>query len=275
MIRKALMKITLLSLIIFLTSPGVFGQVANKQPEELQKIDVRENLGGSIPLDLEFVNHHGDSVQLAQYFNDGIPVILVLAYYECPMLCNLVMNGVSNSIRQLDWTPGEEYRILVISIDPEETVALAQGKRHRYVEDFGKPVAEDGWVFFVGEEKMSRELADSLGFIYYYDEKKDEYAHPAVVFLMTEEGKISRYLYGIEFKKQDLRLGLLEAGRGKIGNTLDKVLLYCYHYDPDEGSYTVFAENVMKLGGGITVVVLAFFMGGLWVRDRAKKAKQG
>jgi protein SCO1/2 len=245
-------------------------QIADYAPAELEGIDVIEHLGDTIPPDLTFQDDTGKTVKLGDYFNRGKPVILILAYYECPMLCTLVLNGMSEGVSKLSWVPGADFQMVTVSIDPRETPDLAAGKKKVYLENLSKPVEGDGWAFLVGQESQSRALADALGFKYFYDEKTKQYGHPAVAFILTEEGKLSRYLYGIEFNPRDLKLALLEASEGKIGSTLDRIILYCYHYDADSQGYVVFATNVMKLGGAVTLVVLLVFLGIMWVRERRK-----
>lgn len=247
-------------------------QVADLNPKDLQAIDVIEHPGDSILLDLTFINDHGDTVKLGDYFNRGKPVILILAYYECPMLCTYVLNGMSDGVHKLGWSPGEKYQLITISIDPRETADLADGKKKIYLDNLGLPVEDDGWAFMVGEESQSKALANALGFKYFYDEKLKQYAHPAVAFVLTSDGRISRYLYGIEFKPRDLKLALLEASEGNIGSTIDRVLLYCYHYDPKSGGYVVFASNVMRLGGMVTFVLIASFLLIMWRVEKHRKA---
>lgn len=242
-----------------------------KDPPQLRGIDVEEHLGSTIPLDLEFTNDAGEKVKLGQYFHQGKPVIIVLAYYNCPMLCTLVLNAVTESVKQLTWTPGNEFQILTLSIDPLETSDLAAAKKRNYLKFLDKPGAEDGWRFFVGEDASIHQLADALGFKYFYVEERKEYAHPAVAFILGEDGKISRYLYGIQFKERDMRLALVEASEGKVGNTIDRILLYCYHYDPQAKGYVVFATNVMKLGGLLTMVLLGTFVAVLWRKESQRK----
>jgi protein SCO1/2 len=261
-----------LTAIISLGAISSSAQIADLSPPELQKIDVVEHPGEQIPLDLTFHNESGEIVTLGDYFGQDKPVILILAYYDCPMLCTLVLNGISGGIRELSWIPGREYQMVTVSIDPRETAELAAGKKKVHLDDLSMPIAGDGWAFLVGEEDQSKALAEALGFIYYYDEERKQYAHPAVVFILTEEGTISRYLYGIEFDSRNLRLALLEASEGKIGNTLDRIILYCYHYDPDAQGYVVFAANVMRLGGGITLIALLIFLGVMWGRERRKRS---
>ena len=249
-------------------------QVVLDSVPALAGIDVIEHLGDTIPLHLTFIDDHGDSVRLERYFHQGRPVILTLAYSNCPMLCTVVLNGLANGLRALAWQPGREFSIIEVSIDPLETVALAAAKKKRYTDVIGKPGAEEGWAFHVGAESQSRALAEAVGFEYFYDEDLKQYAHPAVSFVLTEEGVISRYLYGIEYPERDLRLALLEASEGKIGSTIDRILLYCYRYDPDAGGYVLFAANVMRLGGALTLVGLALFLGIYWTRE-ARRRKHG
>ena len=255
-------------------APAAVAQVVRDDVPELKGIDVVEHLGDTIPLDLEFTDDHGQPVRLRRYFGQGKPVLLNLAYSNCPMLCTVVLNGVTNGVRELAWRPGSEFQMVTVSIDPRETADVAQARKDRYVASAGTMASEDGWAFLVGEESQSRQLADALGFMYYYDEELQQYAHPAVTFLLTENGVISRYLYGLEYKERDLRLGLLEASEGKIGTTIDRIILYCFHYDPDAKGYVVFAGNIMRLGGVITVVVLALFLGLFWSRERLRHRRQ-
>ena len=258
--------------IISITTEQALSQAVLDELPERKGVSIDEHTGEFIPLDLEFVNDAGQTVTLGDYFNKGKPVLLTLVYYNCPMLCTLVLNGVSDGVRSLDWLPGNEFQMLTISIDPRETTELASAKKHRYIETLGKPGTDDGWIFFTGEEEQSRTLADNIGFNYYYDKEKDIYAHAAAAFILTEKGKISRYLYGIQFNERDIRFALLEASKGKIGNTLDKIILFCYHYDPDSQGYVLFAANIMRLGGILTVILLAIVIGTLWKRERTRNS---
>jgi protein SCO1/2 len=259
-------------IVTILTVSNIFAQVVQKEVPELQGIDVVEHLGDYVPFDLIFTDDAGKTVRLGDYFNQAKPVLLILGYYECPMLCKLVFNGVSDGVRELSWQPGKDFQMLTVSINPLETHELAAAKKKNYVEALGRAGARDGWAFLVGDESQSRALADAVGFEYYYDESRDLYAHPAVIFLLAEDGKITRYLYGIQFPEKDLRLGLLEASEGKIGSTMDRIILYCFHYDPDARGYVLFAGNVMRLGGVVTLIALALLLGLLWMRERRRKS---
>ena len=246
-------------------------QLANQNPSELQNIDIDEHLSEYIPLDLQFTDEQGQTVLLGDYFNQEKPIILVLAYYKCPMLCTLVLNGLTQSVYKLKMQFGDDYKILTVSIDPTESFELAAGKKQSHLKMLNQTENNDGWTFLTGTESSIRKLADAVGFKYYYVEDRDEFAHPAVIMLLSEEGKISRYLYGIEYKMNDLKLGLLEAAEGKVGSTIDRLILYCYHYDPNAKGYVVLAANVMKIGGAATLVVLFGFLGFLWLRETRKK----
>ena len=265
---------SLFSIVIIMMSVTIIrAQIVNQNPNELQNIDVEEHLGDNIPLGLQFTDDHGQNVLLENYFNQGKPVILVLAYYECPMLCTLVLNGVTQSVYKLNMQLGKDFQIVTVSIDPKETAELAAAKKQSHLKMLNQPEDSDGWAFLTGSESNIHKLAESVGFKYYYVPDRDEYAHPAVVMLLSDKGKISRYLYGIDYKTNDLKLGLLEAAEGKVGSTLDRIILYCYHYDPDAKGYVVFASNVMKLGGAVMLVGLSGFLGLLWLKDNRKSDK--
>ncbi|MBN1479917.1 SCO family protein [candidate division KSB1 bacterium] len=256
--------------LIFFNISAAFSQVADYAPDELKKIDVVEKLGEKIPLDLTFTKENGQEFTLDSFFHQNKPVIIVLAYYNCPMLCSLVLNGLTEAARGIDFKPAEDYTILTISIAPDETAELAAAKKKNYIQALGMPGADAGWFFCVGDSSQSRALADALGFKYFWDEERQEWAHPAVLHFLSKEGKITRYLYGLQYKPQDFRLGLLEASQGKIGTTIDRIVLYCFHYDANSEGYVVLAGNVMKLGGLVTVVILGIFLGILWLRHRVK-----
>jgi protein SCO1/2 len=266
-----LLKMTKSIMLLLIFSLSVFGQVVQENDPQLQGIDVTEHLGEYIPLDLQFTNDKGEFITLDHYFNKGKPVIIVMAYYECPMLCTFVLNGLTDVASKLSFTPGKEYQIVTISIDPKETARLARVKKETHIEALKKSGAENGWDFLVGAESSSKRLADALGFKYYYDEERDEYAHPAVIFVITEEGKISRYLFGINYQEKDLRFALMEASTGNIGDVFDKFLLYCFHYDPEEKAYVIFAGNVMKIGGVITILLLGIVLITLWKKESNRK----
>ena len=268
--RSFLILLAIAIIVVFSLRINTYAQVVDYKPEELQKAFIEEHAGQKIPLDLVFTNDAGEQETLGNYFHQRKPVLMVLAYYSCPMLCTFVLNGVAADLRQLDWTAGKEFQVLTISIDTLETSQQAADKKAMLIQGINRLGIENGWRFFVGSGSQVSALANALGFHYYYDKDQKMYAHPTAIFVLTEDGTISRYLYGIEYNKQDLRLALLEASQGKIGNTLDRLILYCYHYDPNAKGYVLFAENLMKLGGILTIFVIAAFLGMLWMRERRK-----
>lgn len=241
---------------------------------ELEGIGIVERLGATIPPDITITTDDGQTITLGEYFEQDKPVILTLVYYQCPMLCNLVLTGMSESIDDLDWEAGDKYQLLAVSINPNETYELAAQKKANYLKEYtersGREFNPDGWTFAAAAESESKRLADAVGFQYRLDSATGEYAHSAASFVLTEDGVVSRYLYGIDHQKQTLKLALLEATEGRIGNTLEKIVLYCYRYDPDGKSYVVFATNVMKLGGAVFVLLLGTLIGGLWLRERSR-----
>jgi protein SCO1/2 len=235
-------------------------------PRELEGVGVDEKLGEKIDLNLEFMATDGYPKPLKNYFGKGRPVILNLVYYTCPMLCNLVLNGQTNVLREIPWTPGKEYDVVTISIDPTETWNLAIEKRATVMASFDRPAP--GWHFFTDYNGNVKKLADQVGWRYKYDPRGKQYAHSSAIMILTPEGKISRYLYGIKYNPRDVRLALAEASEEKIGMTIERVMLMCFHYDPQAGSYVVFASNVMKLGGVLTVLAIGFFLYRMWRSER-------
>lgn len=243
-------------------------------PRELQNVGVEERLGAPIDLGLTFTAENGYPVALRDYFKSGRPVILNLVYYSCPMLCNLLLNGQTAALRAVPGTPGKDFEVVTVSIDPGETFELARQKKATYLASYGREAP--GWHFLIDKDGAVKKLAAQVGFHYRYDERQGQYAHPAVVTLLTPEGKISRYLYGIRFNPRDIRLALAEAAESKLGISVERVLLFCYHYDPQAHGYVLFASNIMRAGGALTVAVLALILGLLWRRERRRsRATEG
>lgn len=241
-------------------------------PPDAAAISITEKTGSQVPIqELKFRDETGAVVPLAKFFGRGRPVVLSLVYYECPSLCSLVMNGVLDSTKALQWTIGKEFDVVHVSIDPKEGASLAHLKKEVYVKAYGRLGADNGWHFLTGEADQIQRLADAVGFGFKYDEKSKEYAHSAGVFVLTPDGRISRTLYGIKYSARDLRLSLLEASDGKIGTVLDRIVLYCYRYDPASKGYSLYAMRLMQLGGAGTVLV---FGGYLWVFWRGQRLNQ-
>ncbi|MGC8792870.1 MAG: SCO family protein [Bryobacteraceae bacterium] len=245
----------------------VLGAAAeSKLPPELEGVGIVEKIGRSVDLELQFVAENGRPVRLEQFFHQGRPVILNLVYYSCPMLCNLLLNGQTDALREISGTPGKDFEIVTISIDPTESFDLARHKRAAYLASYGRPAP--GWHFLVDYQGNVKKLAEQVGFYYRYDEQTRQYAHAAAIMLLTPEGKLARCLYGVRFKPRDLRLALAEAARHRGSFSVDRLLLYCFHYDPQARSYVLFASNFMRAGGALSVLVLAAVLVRLWKRER-------
>ncbi len=245
------------------------------RPPQLEGVGVDEHLGQPIDLNLEFIAETGYPVKLSEFFKKGKPVILDLIYYQCPMLCNLVLNGQTQVMKEIPWTPGNEYEVVTISIDPQERFDLSRKKKETYLATFGR--LAPGWHFLVDKDGNAKKLAEQIGYHYRYDPSQEQYAHPASIFVLTGEGKISRYLYGTRFRPMDVRFALAEASENRTTMTKEKILLFCYQYDPEKHAYVMFATNFMKLGGAITVLAIGWF---LWrmirmERERAHRLKEG
>ena len=253
----------------------------NARPIELNDIDVEDKRGTVVPSDVKLLDQNGRPVTLASYLDGERPLLVVLAYYECPMLCSLVLNGAMQSMSGLAWTAGKDYRVLTVSFDPKDRPEAAATKRTHYVEAYGRPVAERGWDFAVGdasavgEASEVRRLADALGFHYRYDAETKQFAHAAAGFVLTPQGKLSQTLYGISWKTTDLRLALTEASQGKLGSAWDKVLLFCYHYDPTARGYVLASTRIMRGFGVLTVIALVYWLRRLWRHDRTPRPALG
>lgn len=235
--------------------------------DPLNEVDFEQNLNAQVPLELTFWDERGNLAPLSRYINEK-PVVLVFAYYECPNLCSLVLEEVTNSLKSLSFTVGDQFNVVTVSIDPTETSAQATAAKAKYIERYARPGAANGWHFLTGEHQTIDQLADVVGLKYAYDAEKDQYAHPAGVVILTPQGKISRYLYGLDYSPRDLRLGLVDASANKIGSWVDQVLLRCYQYDPVTGRYTPLVMNIIRIAGLITVSIIgaAIFIMLRWER---------
>lgn len=244
---------------------------ADRLPAQLVGVGIEEHLGRAIDLDLEFNDENGQPVKLRQFFNQGRPVLLDLVYYNCPQLCTLILNRQVEIMKQMPWTPGDQYEIVSISIDPRETPDIASKKKASYLADYGKPAP--GWHFLTDRDDNAKRLAELIGYHYRWDPRIQQYAHLAGIMILTPEGKMARYLYGINYRALDLRLGLSEASENRSTPTIDKVLLFCYHYDPVENKYVLFANDFMKAGGALTVLILGWFLFRMIRLERHRKEK--
>lgn len=249
-------------------------QANGTRPDDLlQKAGFDQKLNGQIALDLAFRDENGRAVQLSNYFGEK-PVILVLMYYECPNLCPLVLDGVIRSLKALSFNIGDQFNVLTVSINPGEGPALAMTKKRESIQRYGRPGAENGWHFLTGEEASIKQLTEAVGFRYAYDAEKDQYAHASGIVILTPQGRISRYFYGIEYAPRDLRLGLVEASSGKIGSPVDQLLLLCYQYDPATGKYTLTIMNALRLAALATVLGLSAFVLVMVKREGVGSAKK-
>ena len=244
------------------------GEPAAARPGLLGKIGIDQRLNEQVPLDLEFVDENGRDVKLREYFGKR-PVLLALVYYECPMLCTQVLNGVTGALKVLNFDVGKEFDVVAVSINPREGPGLAAAKKQAYVERYGRPETADGWHFLTGREENIRALANAVGFRYEYDESIKQYAHGAGIELLTPKGVIARYFYGIEYSPRDIRLGIIEASEERIGNAIDSVLLLCYHYDPTTGQYGATVMTMVRIGAVLTMIGFAAFLFVTLRRERA------
>ncbi|MCB0347924.1 MAG: SCO family protein [Bdellovibrionales bacterium] len=247
--------------------------VANETREELKDVGIEEKLGANLDLSLTFRNEEGVEVPLSSYFKKGKPVLLTLVYYNCPSLCNFHLNGLNDVFKQIDgWTIGDQYDVVSVSIDPSEGAEVAKKKKAAYVKAYGKLEADKGWHFLTGKQENITEIAKEVGFKYKFVEETGEFAHTAAAYVITPEGKISRYLYGIGFSPKVLRLSLIEASNGSIGTIVDKFILYCFQYDPNKKNYAFYAYNVMRAGAGVSAIILMSFLSFFWLRNRRKES---
>jgi protein SCO1/2 len=234
-------------------------QNLGKHPDLLKEASIDQKLNSSIPLNLVFRDEHGNPVELGQYFGKK-PVILTLVYYTCPMLCTQVLNGLDRALKEIPMSIGKDFNVVTVSIDPTDRPVLAEAKQALYTGMYGRPGAGQGWHFLTGDEPQIKQLADAVGFRYAYDPDSKQFAHAAGIMLLTPQGKISRYFYGVQYPVRDLRLSLVEASRGKIGSPVDKVLLFCYHYDPHTGKYGLLISHIIQVAGILTVLIGGIFL---------------
>lgn len=252
------------------TQPPPIGTVtsASKQlPGPLEKVGFDQLLGSRLPLAATFRDENGERVELGRYFGER-PVIVVPMYYECPMLCTLVTNGLAATLKTLALTVGEDFTVVAYSIDPGETPELAAAAKKRILARYGRDDSAAGWHFLTAEPASIAALSQAIGFRAVYDEALDEYAHTAGVVVVTPQGEVARYFFGIEFPPRDLRLSLVEAAQGTIGSVVDHVLLFCFRYNPETGRYSSLTLNVVRLGGGLTIAVMVFGIAWMLRRDR-------
>ena len=273
-INKSILLVVVLSLLgLVWAVPGWTVSADHPTPNPLLAAGFEQKLNAQLPLGLTFQDETGKVVRLGNYF-EMKPVILLFAYYECPMLCSLVMNDLLKTLRAIEFDAGDQFEVITVSMDPRETPELAASKKAAFIKEYGRPGAEQGWHFLTGEQDSIHQLADTVGFQYAYDEEKDEYAHPAGIMILTPEGKVSRYFAGIEYPPSDVRLSLVEASEKKIGTAIDQFFLLCYAYDPVTGKYTLLVKNVMRLAGAALATALSALVGVMVWQERRTSKRQ-
>jgi protein SCO1 len=245
---------------------GMMSPPANTRPPRLENVGIEQHLDAQLSPDLTFRDDTGKTVRLGDYFGHK-PLILNLVYYNCTMLCGEALAGLSSAMRLIKFDVGNEFDIVTVSFDPRETPDIAAAKKLDYVKRYGRPNAAAGWHFLTGQPESINALTKAVGFQYQYDAKSNQYAHATAIMVLTPQGRISRYFYGVDFPPKDLRMGLVEASQGKIGNAVDAVLLYCYHYDPQTGKYGAMVANILRLTAAATILLLGGLLFILWRLD--------
>ena len=253
-------------------SKGILSPPANVRPPYLENVGITQHLDAQVPADLAFVDDTNKPVKLGDYFGKK-PLILNLVYYNCTMLCGEALEGLSGAMKLVKFDVGKEYEVVTVSFNPNETPEMAAAKKKRFVERYGRPGASAGWHFLTGSADSINALTKAVGFQYQYDAKNGQYAHATAIMVLTPEGRISRYFYGVDFPPKDLRMGLVEASQNKIGNLTDQVLLYCYHYDPATGKYGAIVNNMLKLGAVLTILFIAVLLFILFRLERIAPGK--
>jgi protein SCO1/2 len=243
-------------------APGIMPDPAlpsQQSPSALMHVSFEQRLNAQLPLDLPFKDEAGRAVKLGDFFGRK-PVLLTFVYYDCPMLCTEVLNGVESSLRVLTETIGNEFDVVTVSFDPKETPILAAGKKKAYLERYKRPEAEQGWHFLTGEQASIESLTKAAGFNYFWDEASHQFAHASGIVIVTPTGKVSRYFFGIDYAPRDVKFALIESSNEKVGSLADKLLLYCYHYDPVKGNYGFAAMRAVRIGGAVTILALVGFV---------------
>src|SRR5579859_2270494 len=247
-------------------SKGIMSPPANVRPPHLQNVGIEQHLDAQVPADLSFTDDTGRPVKLGDYFGTK-PLILNLVYYNCTMLCGEALAGLSASMKMVKFDVGNQFDVITVSFNPQETPEIAAAKKQDYLKRYGRPGAASGWHFLTGPAESINALTKAVGFQYQYDPRINQYAHATAIMVLTPQGRISRYFYGVDYPPKDLRMGLVEASQGKIGNAVDAVLLYCYHYNPESGKYGAMVGNILRLAAAATIHLLGGLLFILWRLD--------
>lgn len=244
--------------------------MTEQTPLQLQGIGIDEHLGSTLDLNIPFKDEAGQDVLLSKYFDGTRPTLLTIVYYDCPSLCNYHLNGLTAALKKIDWQIGNQFDVVAVSMDAREQPELAAKKKKAYVTEYGRLGSEKGWHFLTGTEVNIRKLASQVGFKFRWDEAQQQFAHASAAYVLTPDKKISRYLYGIEFDPRTVRLSLAEAGSGKIGTLVDQLILFCFHFDPAQNKYVVYAFNIMRGGAVLILLALGLILVPAWLRDRRR-----
>lgn len=249
---------------------------ANGIPDPLKKVGIEQKLGENLPLEAEFKDESGKIVKLGDYFGKGRPVIIALVYYECPMLCNQVLNGLTGSLKGVSFDAGKEFDVVAVSFDAKEfdKPELAKNKKISYMERYGRPGTEAGWHFLTGTQASIDAITQATGFKYAWDEKSDQFAHGSAIMVATPEGKLSRYFYGIDYSPRDVKMGIMESAESKVGSVADELMLYCFHYDPSTGKYGFQILSALRLAAIATLVGMGLMGFVFWRRNKSRNSSQ-
>ncbi len=258
--------------------PGSMGMtggiVASNVPPKIEHVTFSQRLGERLPLDARLTDESGREVALSEYFGKNRPVVLAFVYYQCPMLCPLVMNGISSALKVVPFTPGKDFDVVLVSFDSRDTPAAANAKKRAHLQHWAVPETADGWHFLTGTEQEIKRITSAAGFTYEWDEETQQFAHVSGLLVATPDGRLSRYFYGVEFSPKDLRLALVDSGQGLLGSVVDELLLYCFHYDPSSGRYGAVFMNIMRLGGVLTVGLILGFVVLMRLRESRRVAER-
>jgi protein SCO1/2 len=249
---------------------------ANGIPDPLKKVGIEQRLGESLPLDAQFKDENGQLVKLGDYFGKGRPVIVTLVYFECPMLCNQVLNGLTGSLKGVSFDVGKEFDVVAVSFDAKEfdKPDLAKNKKASYMERYGRPSTEKGWHFLTGTQASIDAITQATGFKYEWDDKSNQFAHGSAIMIATPEGKLSRYFYGIDYAPRDVKLGIMESAESKVGSVADELMLYCFHYDPASGKYGFQILSVLRLAAIATVLGMGLMGFVFWRRNKSRNGSE-
>ncbi len=276
MIRLLALVLTLVVAPIARIAPPAQGatEPADARPPALREVGIDQRLGEQVPLDAAFIDDEGRAVTLGDYFAGDKPVVLVMTYFECPMLCTLVLNGLTKTLKTMSFEPGKEFDVVAVSFDPRDTPATAAKKKAAYLKDYGREATTAGWHFLTGEQAAIERVAKAVGFRYRWVPEEKQFAHAAAIMVATPAGRLSHYFYGVEYAGRDLRLGLVEAADHTIGSAVDALLLFCYQYDPATGKYGAIALNLVRAGGVATVLAIGLFMTVMFRREAVAERRR-